>query len=127
MFEAVAQNLDKLQDFFLYRKQINKWIKDTYIPYCQENDITNFNDFLYRGWNGFCGASFGVLTTAPEILLSNIIEFKTMYSKMDPDFRQDLLHNSQMFYLKKIVYNPSLKKHIVNIIKTQLKATPELE
>ena len=127
MFEVVTDNLEKIQDYYLNRKQISKWINDTYIPYCKENNITNFKDFLYQGWNGFCGASFGVLSTAPEILLSNITEFKTMYSKMDPDFKQDLMHNSFMFYFKKIASNPSLKKYIVTIIKMKLNAIPELE
>ncbi len=124
---SISESIEKMQDLFLYKREISHWIKDTYIPYCNENKIPDFNEFLYRGWNGFCGASFGILSTAPEILLSNIIIFKEMYDKMDPDFKQDLLHNSVTFYLKKISLNKPLKKYINKIIQIKLKAVPILE
>jgi len=124
---SISENIEKIQDLFLYKREISRWIKETYIPYCKENKVKDFHDFIYRGWNGFCGESFGVLSTAPEILLSNIIIFKEMYNQMDPDFKQDLMHSSFTFYLKKISLNKPLKKYINEIIQNKLNAVPILE
>ncbi len=124
MFDFFNNNIEKLQELFFYKKQINSWIKNTYIPYCKEHNLNNFNEFLYYGWNGFCGQSFGVLSTAPEILLANIVEFKAMYELLDPDFKQDLIHQPYFKLIEKISLNALLKTYINNIIKNILKANP---
>lgn len=110
----------KLIENIIIKNKIKKFFQETE-QYKTQNDLKTFEDFVFHNYNGMCGSTYGILTTAPKLLLVCSKSFLRYYRGLDMGLHDDFFEPKGMYsynYYKLIIKE---NKYIQNYIKKFLK------
>ena len=105
----------------IIKNKIKKFIKEVE-HYNSQHNLKSFEEFIFHNYNGICSSTFGILTTAPKLLLVGSKSFKKYYSNLDIDFKRDFFDSNEEMYTYNYFYkilkeNKTIQKYIENYLK----------
>ena len=113
-----------LLENIIIKNKIKKFINEV-DEYNSKYDLKTFDDFIFHGYNGMCGSTLGILTTAPKLLLVASKSFWKYYAGLDIDFAKDFFEQKGMYsysyYFGLLNENKTVSKYIKKYLKDDFK------